>query len=85
MAQKEAVAQILRSADRLICAPTAFGRTAAAWLIAKRKVNTLVMVHRHQLPDQWRERLAMFLEILIDEVDQIGDGKQSGWAASTLL
>jgi len=32
----------------------------AAWLIAKRKVNTLVMVHRQQLLDQWHERLAMF-------------------------
>jgi superfamily II DNA or RNA helicase len=45
--------------DGLICAPTAFGKTAvAAWLIAKRKTNTLVMVHRQQLLDQWRERLA---------------------------
>ena len=62
--------------DGLICAPTAFGKTAvAAWLIAKRKTNTLVMVHRQQLLDQWRERLAMFLEIPIDEVGQIGGGK----------
>jgi len=31
-----------------------FGKTAiAAWLIAKRKVNTLVIVHRQQLLDQW--------------------------------
>jgi superfamily II DNA or RNA helicase len=47
----------------------------AAWLIAKRKTNTLVMVHRQQLLDQWRERLAMFLEIPIDEIGQIGGGK----------
>ena len=74
--QEEAVAQILGHDEGLICAPTAFGKTAvAAWLIAKRKVNTLVMVHRQQLLDQWRERLAMFLEIPIDEIGQIGGGK----------
>jgi superfamily II DNA or RNA helicase len=33
------------------------------------------MVHRQQLLDQWRERLAMFLEIPIDEIGQIGGGK----------
>ncbi len=74
--QEEAVSQILRHDDGLICAPTAFGKTAvAAYLIAKRKVNTLVMVHRQQLLDQWRERLAMFLEMPIDQIGQIGGGK----------
>ncbi len=73
--QEEAVARVLRHDDGLICAPTAFGKTAvAAWLIATRKTNTLVMVHRQQLLDQWRERLAMFLEIPIDEIGQIGGG-----------
>lgn len=75
-AQEEAVSKVLRHDDGLICAPTAFGKTAvAAWLIAKRTVNTLIMVHRQQLLDQWRERLAMFLEIPIEEIGQIGGGK----------
>jgi hypothetical protein len=74
-AQAEAVVKVMRHDDGLICAPTAFGKTAvAAWLIAKRKTNALVMVHRLQLLDQWRERLAMFLEIPIDEIGQIGGG-----------
>jgi superfamily II DNA or RNA helicase len=74
--QEEAVVKVTPHDDGLICAPAAFGKTAvAAWLIAKRKTNTLVMVHRQQLLDQWRERLAMFLEIPIDEVGQIGGGK----------
>lgn len=74
--QEDAVAQILRHDDGLLCAPTAFGKTAvAAWLIAKRKVNTLVMVHRQQLLDQWRERLAMFLDIPIEEIGEVGGGK----------
>jgi hypothetical protein len=42
--QEEAVAQILRHDDGILCAPTAFGKTAvAAYLIANRKVNTMVL------------------------------------------
>jgi hypothetical protein len=56
--QEEAVAKITAHDEGILCAPTAFGKTAvAAWLIAKRKVNTLVVVHRQQLLDQWQERL----------------------------
>ena len=56
--QEEAVAEISVHDEGILCAPTAFGKTAvAAWLIAKRKVNTLVLVHRQQLLDQWQERL----------------------------
>ncbi len=59
--QEEAVTKITAHDDGIICAPTAFGKTAvAAWLIAKRKFNTLVVGHRQQLLDQWQERLGMF-------------------------
>jgi len=62
--QEEAVAKITAHDEGILCAPTAFGKTAvAAWLIAKRKVNTLVVVHRQQLLDQWLERLGMFLDL----------------------
>ncbi|HSH69049.1 MAG TPA: DEAD/DEAH box helicase family protein, partial [Deferrisomatales bacterium] len=48
----------------ILSAGTAFGKTVVgAHLIAKRHVNTLVLVHRQQLIDQWRERLAVFLEL----------------------
>jgi hypothetical protein len=48
--QLEAVSRAVQHDDGILCAPTAFGKTAvAAWLIAKRKVNALVMVHRQQL------------------------------------
>jgi superfamily II DNA or RNA helicase len=74
--QEEAVAGISEYDDGILCAPTAFGKTAvAAWLIAKRKVNTLVLVHRQQLLDQWHERLAMFLGLPANSVGQIGGGK----------
>ena len=42
----------------VLAATTAFGKTVvAAWLIAQRGVNTLVLVHRRQLLEQWVERL----------------------------
>ena len=62
--------------EGILCAPTAFGKTAvAAQLIALRKVNTLVLVHRRHLMDQWRERLAIFLGLSVKEIGQIGGGK----------
>jgi superfamily II DNA or RNA helicase len=62
--------------DGILCAPTAFGKTAlAAWIIAARKVNTLVLVHRQQLLDQWHARLAMFLKLPATSIGQVGGGK----------
>jgi superfamily II DNA or RNA helicase len=74
--QEDAVAKITGHDEGILCAPTAFGKTAvAAWLIAKRKVNTLVVVHRQQLLDQWQERLAMFLDLPAKSIGHIGGGK----------
>jgi superfamily II DNA or RNA helicase len=59
--QSQAVERVRRHDEGIICAPMAFGKTVVgAALIAARKVNTLVLVHRQQLLDQWRERLAAF-------------------------
>jgi hypothetical protein len=45
----------------VLCAPTAFGKTVtAAAMIARRGVNTLVLVHRTELLKQWQERLQTF-------------------------
>jgi superfamily II DNA or RNA helicase len=75
-AQSEAVAQASAHDIGVICAPTAFGKTAVgAWLIAHRKVSTLVVVHRQQLLDQWRARLATFLDAPPASIGQIGGGK----------
>jgi superfamily II DNA or RNA helicase len=74
--QKDAVGRMAGLDMGIICAPTAFGKTAvAAWLIAQRKVNTLVIVHRQQLLDQWRARLSTFLNLTEDSIGQIGAGK----------
>ena len=51
--QKPAATAMLRHETGVLAATTAFGKTVvAAWLIAQR-VNTLVLVHRRQLLDQW--------------------------------
>jgi len=61
----------------VLSATTAFGKTVvAAWLIAERAVNTLVLVHRRQLVDQWIERLSSFLGLSKKEIGQIGGGKR---------
>ena len=58
-------------------ATTAFGKTVvAAWLIAERGVNTLVLVHRRQLLEQWVERLSAFLELPAKAIGRIGGGRK---------
>jgi hypothetical protein len=74
--QEAAVAAILEHDAGILCAPTAFGKTvAAAALIARRGVNTLVLVHRTDLLRQWQERLQMFLGLGKGLVGTIGGGK----------
>jgi len=61
----------------ILAATTAFGKTViGAWLIAQRGVNTLVVVHRRQLMDQWVERLSSFLGIPAKSIGRIGGGKK---------
>ena len=74
--QEAAVSEMLHHDTGVLCAPTAFGKTvAAAAMIAKRSVNTLVLVHRTELLKQWQERLHVFLGIGKDMVGTIGGGK----------
>jgi superfamily II DNA or RNA helicase/very-short-patch-repair endonuclease len=61
----------------VLAATTAFGKTVvAAWLIAQRGVNTLVLVHRRQLQQQWVERLSTFLGMPVRAVGRIGGGRK---------
>jgi superfamily II DNA or RNA helicase len=74
--QQEAVNQVLLYDQGILSAPTAFGKTViGACLIARRAVNALILVHRRQLMDQWRERLAAFLAFPIGNIGHIGGGK----------
>lgn len=74
--QEAAIAGMLTHDTGVLCAPTAFGKTVtAAAIIARRGVNTLVLVHRTELLKQWQERLRVFLGVGKDVVGTIGGGK----------
>src|ERR1043165_5975860 len=61
----------------VLAATTAFGKTVvAAWLIAQRGVNTLVLVHRQQLLEQWVGRLASFLGVAAKSIGRLGGGRR---------
>ncbi len=61
----------------VLVAPPGTGKTVlAAHLIAERSVSTLVLVHRRPLVDQWRARLAGFLDMDPKAIGVIGGGKR---------
>ena len=75
--QLMAVEELLAVSNGILHANTAFGKTVAAIaLIAERKVNTLIIVDRVSLLDQWCERLSVFLNIPKKEIGIIGGGKK---------
>ena len=62
--QADAAAKILEHDIGVLCAATAFGKTAVgAYLIAQRKVNTLVLVHNSEIMKNWVEDFEKFLQI----------------------
>jgi superfamily II DNA or RNA helicase len=74
--QEAALAALLVHDTGILYAPTAFGKTVtAAALIAQRGVNTLVLVHRTELLQQWKERLQAFLGADKTKIGTIGGGK----------
>ncbi len=75
--QEEAFGALMPYDTGVLAATTAFGKTVvAARLIAERGVNTLILVHRQQLLDQWSERLSQFLSLERTAIGQIGAGKR---------
>ena len=76
--QQQAAEALLQHDTGTLSASTAFGKTViATYLVAQRKVNTLVVVHRRQLLDQWIKALEKFLDLGLDSIGQIGDGKNN--------
>lgn len=74
--QIPAANQLLEHDIGTLSATTAFGKTVVALhILAKRQVNTLVIVHRRQLLDQWLERIEVFLNLPKKQVGKIGGGK----------
>ncbi len=88
--QPFAVASMLSNNTGVLCGTTAFGKTVAAIkLIAERKVNTLILVNKVSLVNQWKKKLNEFLTISeriktkgkrgkkpLSIIGQIGGGKQ---------
>jgi superfamily II DNA or RNA helicase/very-short-patch-repair endonuclease len=73
--QETAAAAMLEHDTGVLSATTAFGKTVlAAHLIAARGVNTLVLVHRQQLLEQWIERLSSFLGLPAKSIGRLGGG-----------
>ena len=61
----------------VLSATTAFGKTViGAALIAEKKTNALVLVHRKALLDQWKERLEEFIDIQESLPDHPGRRRQ---------
>lgn len=62
--QKEAVEKMLSYDNGVLSATTAFGKTVvSSYIIAKRKVNTLIILQSKDLMEQWIESLHKFLVI----------------------
>lgn len=84
--QKDAARELLKHDTGILAAGTAFGKTVlAAWMIAARKVNTLVLVNRKQLQDQWVTRLSNFWEFpgrRLDVSEEVNIGRRDDWMLS---
>ena len=62
--QSVALRDLLKSESGILVAPPGAGKTVIGCaLICKRKVPTLIIVHRQQLADQWRQRLVQFTDL----------------------
>ena len=75
--QDHVVQTMIESDIGVFVAPPGSGKTVVgANLVSRRKRNTLVLVHRIQLLEQWITQLSMFLDLKPEEIGQIGGGKR---------
>ncbi len=75
--QNKALKAILPNHFGILAATTGFGKTViAAKIISERKTNTLILVHRQQLLEQWIERLCSFLSLSPKSIGIIGGGRK---------
>lgn len=75
--QEVAATRLLEHDTGVLAATTAFGKTVvAARVIATRGRNTLVLVHRRPLLDQWVARLQTFLDLAPTQIGVIHGGKK---------
>lgn len=78
--QQPAITALLSHDTGVLSATTGFGKTVlAANIIAHRGCNTLILVHRKQLLEQWIARLSNFLSTEHIKIGQIGGGKRQAY------
>lgn len=74
--QQIAIDHMLKYDNGILCAPTGFGKTVIGCkLIAERKVNTLILVNKIQLLNQWKDIIKEFLDV--KEVGEISSKKKN--------
>jgi len=75
--QKKACKDVLKNDYGLLIAPPGFGKTAiASAVIAKRAVNTLILVNKTVLLEQWVHRLSEYFDVDVKSLGQLGKGKK---------
>lgn len=76
--QEKAMNELLKQDTGILCATTGFGKTViGAKIISELKTNTLIIVNRSMLLEQWKERLSYFLGINKKEIGQIAASKEN--------
>lgn len=75
--QEEAITVLKKYDQGILVAPPGVGKTVMACaLIAKRKVSTLVLVHRQPIMDQWKASIVKFLGMNPKEIGMLGGTKK---------
>lgn len=74
--QQLALDNLLKYDNGILCAPTGFGKTVIGCkIIEERKVNTLILINKLQLLNQWKDRIKEFLNV--EEVGEISSKKKN--------
>ncbi len=75
--QEDAISVLKKYDQGVLVAPPGVGKTVMACaLIAKRKVSTLVLIHRQPIMDQWKTSFVKFLGINPKEIGMLGGAKK---------
>ena len=75
--QEQAVRTLQEHDIGVFVAPPGVGKTVVGiHMIAARARSTLILVHRQNLLDQWRNQLALFLSLPLKTIGQIGGGRR---------
>ncbi|TFH26025.1 MAG: hypothetical protein E4H00_11125 [Myxococcales bacterium] len=76
--QKKAARALLKEDFGIFVAPPCTGKTVVGiHAITQRARNTLILVHRQPLLEQWVTQLAVFLGLETKEIGRIGGGKRN--------